>query len=247
MDITAHNLELLSSCTKNLKVLFVEDSFDSRTQAIKILENYFSKIDVAVDGMDGLEKFKNQLNETGSYYDLLIIDIVMPKMDGIDLSKAIYELNPKQKIIVLSAHSKPKYFIDLLSIGIEGFIQKPISFENTYNLLQKICTNLKNDNIIKLANNCDFNKETQELYCDNQKIDLTRNEYKLIALLCNTNCENDSFTIEDISTYLYFNEPLKTITENSIRAIIKRIRKKIPYDLIIADRRNGYKIKRMDF
>ena len=63
MDITAHNLELLSSCTKNLKVLFVEDSFDSRTQAIKFLENYFSKIDVAVDGMDGLEKFKKKLNK----------------------------------------------------------------------------------------------------------------------------------------------------------------------------------------
>ncbi len=72
------------SITKNLKVLYVEDNEEARIQAIKLFNNFFESIDVAVDGENGLEYYKNNILETNNYYDLIITDIQMPNLNGID-------------------------------------------------------------------------------------------------------------------------------------------------------------------
>ena len=154
-NIEEHKLNLFSvvAITNNLKILYVEDNKESRDQAHKLLINYFSEIDVASDGEEGLEYYKNYHLDTNRYYDLVITDIEMPKMDGISMSKAIYGINKNQKIIVVSAYNDKKYFIDLINIGIEGFIQKPLSFEQVSEALKEFCKHFKDENLIKLDNN----------------------------------------------------------------------------------------------
>ncbi|MCK5293051.1 MAG: hypothetical protein KAJ49_00220, partial [Arcobacteraceae bacterium] len=69
------NLKNLVGETKKLKVLYVEDNKETRIQAIKILNNFFEYIDVAVDGLDGLNRYKEKEYD---FYDLIISDINMP-------------------------------------------------------------------------------------------------------------------------------------------------------------------------
>ena len=148
-DIESYKSDLLSivAITYDLKVLYVEDNKESRDQSSKLLSNYFSSIDIAIDGIDGLECYKNYILDTNDYYDLVITDIEMPKMNGISLCEEIYKINKNQKILVVSAYSDQKYFIELINMGIEGFIQKPLSFEQVLDSLKKFSKKFKDESL----------------------------------------------------------------------------------------------------
>jgi len=131
------DIELLINYTKQLKILYVEDSPDGRDATMIILEEFFDTITVAVDGEDGLEKFKE--NEI----DLIITDINMPKMNGIDMSKKIRELDDDVSILILSAFNESEYFMDSIKIGVEGYIIKPINIDQFISVLNKVVKTLK--------------------------------------------------------------------------------------------------------
>ena len=136
-DITNLSIE-----TKKLKVLYVEDDENTRMQFLKILKNFFDYIDIAIDGQDGLEQYKKQNNKS---YDLVISDINMPKINGIDMSNAILEINPSQKIIILSANNDSKSLNDLIDIGISYFLHKPVRLHSIIPLFQKIVKEIQQE------------------------------------------------------------------------------------------------------
>ena len=238
--ISQVELKNLVSYSKNLKVLYVEDNQESRIQALKMFENYFTHIDVAVDGQDALQKYKKYFYDTNNYYDLVITDIRMPKMNGIDMSKAIYKLNLHQKIIIISAYSDKNYFIDLINLGVDGFIQKPLSFEQVSEAFAQLSKNIQDNSIIKLSQGCTYNNLSKELLCNDKKIAITKNEYKFIEFLIQSH--NNVFRIEEIFNYIYSDELDKNFTDDSIKGLVKRLRKKLPDDLILHSRTTGYSI-----
>ncbi|MEA2018357.1 MAG: response regulator [Campylobacterota bacterium] len=80
-------------------------------------------MDTASNGEEGLELYKK------NSYDLVITDILMPKMDGIEMSKEIKEINQYQNILIISAYSDTKDFVTSIKLGIDGYIIKPIDYE----------------------------------------------------------------------------------------------------------------------
>ena len=130
MDVK--KLQDLVAKTKLLKVLYVEDNEETRVQALKILQNFFINIDVAVDGKDGLEQYKNSDD-----YDIVISDINMPNMNGIEMSKAILEINHNQYIIIISAYNDSEQLQEITKIGIDNYIHKPIRMDSLIQALQK--------------------------------------------------------------------------------------------------------------
>ena len=109
--------------SKKISVLYVEDDLVLRDATQKLFENYFTHIDVAGDGAEGLDKYSNSFNNDNKY-DLIITDINMPKMNGIDMCKEIFKINPSQRIIITSAHSK---HIDIVKeMGIKATLAKPL-------------------------------------------------------------------------------------------------------------------------
>jgi CheY-like chemotaxis protein len=81
--------------TKTLKVLYVEDNTNSRESLLSLLGNFFDNIVIAKDGQDGLDKFNQDK------FDLVISDIRMPIMNGIDMCKNIREKNYKYNIPII--------------------------------------------------------------------------------------------------------------------------------------------------
>ena len=114
------DLDNLIKQTKNLTLLYVEDNIDAREATLLILEDIFEDIIVAVDGKDGLEKFKN------NKVDLILTDIDMPYMDGLEMSKAIKQIDNNMSIIVLTALTDIKIIKKAIEIDIDSFINKPI-------------------------------------------------------------------------------------------------------------------------
>ncbi len=130
--------------TKNLTLLYVEDNPETRKAILSVLDTLFDNIIEAVDGVDGLEKYKNNPN-----IQIIISDINMPNMNGLEMSKKIKELNSDIPILIFSAHNEVNYFIDAIKIGIEGYLLKPLNLNQFINALSK-CTeklNLKKENL----------------------------------------------------------------------------------------------------
>ncbi len=126
------NLNDIKELTKNLSVLYVEDEDILRKSVEVFLKKIFARVESAADGKEGLELYlKND-------YDLVITDINMPQMNGIVMASNIKEKSPEQNIIIISAHSDIDNFIKSIQVGIDGYILKPIDFDQMNQVLYKV-------------------------------------------------------------------------------------------------------------
>lgn len=119
---------------KDFNVLFVEDENELRLQMGNILSLLFNKVFICEDGREGLESYKNNISEI----DLVITDINMPRMDGIQMSEEIKKINSAIPIIITSAHSDAEYLLQAIHIGINGYVLKPMDFLEFKNTITKV-------------------------------------------------------------------------------------------------------------
>jgi len=155
------NVKELIKYGKDLKVLYVEDNEETRVSTKMLLENIFSNIIVAKDGKEGLDIFNENKD-----IDIIITDINMPIMNGLEMSREIKDIKPFVPIIVLSAHNESHYLTEAIEIGMEGYLIKPLNIEHFFNCLQKILRNinLKKENLqYKLSLEEKVQKQVEEL------------------------------------------------------------------------------------
>jgi PAS domain S-box-containing protein len=109
--------------TKHINLLYVEDNETTRELTLGILEHFFENITVAVDGQDGLEKFKsNNIN-------FVITDIFMPNMTGIEMIREIRKIDESVYIVAITANSDNDSFMNTFELGVQGYIIKPLKME----------------------------------------------------------------------------------------------------------------------
>lgn len=116
---------------KDISILYVEDDRDLRENTTRLLSNFVSVLDTAENGKEGLAKYCK-----GSY-DLVITDINMPVMDGIEMVRKIKAVNRKQIIIIISAHDDEKYLLELINLGVGSFVLKPLDLNQFLEVLDK--------------------------------------------------------------------------------------------------------------
>ncbi|MEZ4694429.1 MAG: response regulator transcription factor [Aliarcobacter sp.] len=241
---------LLEKYGKKISVLFVEDDDSLRKEMSFLLGDIFEYIDISADGEEGFNKYTNYYKENLSYYDLIITDIQMPNMNGINLIKNIYKLNPKQKVLVLSAHNESDYLLELVNIGIAQFILKPVDYDNFLEVIFKVSKNIyekkykkesKNNSFVKITEDLFWNKELKQLIFKNQIIKLTKKEFLLLDLLLKY--PEKVYTNEEIINFLWSGELNLDVQISNLKNLISRLRKKVP-DLDIKNNYGfGYSIK----
>ena len=128
----------LEKYAKDISILFVEDDREISKEMELLLKEIFTNINIAFDGIEALEQYNSYFAKNSSYPDIIITDIQMPNMNGIELIKKVYEINPNQKIIVLSAHNESEYLMELVNLGIYRFILKPMDYNNFLEVIYKI-------------------------------------------------------------------------------------------------------------
>lgn len=117
------DIKKLKKMTSAMSILYVEDDGDIRDEFEVYLKNFFNILDIAENGAIGLEKYKSKK------YDLVLSDIMMPEMNGLEMSKKIREIDKDQEIIIVSAYTEIEYFMESIQIGISGYITKPMDFD----------------------------------------------------------------------------------------------------------------------
>ena len=238
---------LLEKYSKDISILFVEDDLSIRTETKELLEEIFSIVHIAVDGKDGFEKYLDFYKKNNYYFDLVLSDIKMPNMDGIDLIKAIYEENPKQIVLVLSAHNESEYLMKLINLGIRQFILKPLDYNNFLDVIFKINRDIyfeknkeKTSDLIKLGQNLYWNKKNEELIDNDSVVKLTKKELILISLLLKY--PEKTHDNDEIISMMWADDIDKSPDITNLKNIISRLRKKVPALNIENIYSFGYKI-----
>lgn len=234
------NFKILKQLSKDLSLLYVEDDEVLRNKTAVIFKNLFNKTDVAENGIDALDKYIEYYESNDKYYDVIISDIQMPCLDGIGLTKEILKIHKKQKIIIVSAYNDKEYLIDLINLGVEGFMQKPLSSENILQVLYDLCISFNDENIIYLTDDYTYNKKMQTLFLNENRVELSDNELKLLQLLIEN--KNQSFSSIEIFNHIYFDEPEKDFSADAVKSLVKRLRKKMPENFILNTQQLGYSI-----
>lgn len=130
--------KLLLENSRDLSILYVEDDASLRETTIGLLENFFKSVDAAEDGEIAYEKYKRKLENESKAYDIIISDINMPNMNGIKMSKEIKGINPDQAIIFITAFHEMDLLKESISLGINGFIIKPIEIGELKKVLYRV-------------------------------------------------------------------------------------------------------------
>lgn len=129
-------LKQLKEIGDSIKILLVENDPIIREQRYHILSRFCKDIDVAETGTQALVLCQEKK------YDLIITDLIMPDISGIEMIRSFRHLDSHIKIIVISEHTDANTSIELLKIGIDGFIQKPFNFHEAMNVFYTICNKI---------------------------------------------------------------------------------------------------------
>jgi DNA-binding response OmpR family regulator len=233
--------------TENLTILLVEDDVELRTTMEEVLNNFFVNVDVAKDGKEALESYEAFYKTRAKYYDIVLTDIRMPKINGVDLTKNIYDKNSSQIVIVLSAHDESEYLLPLINLGIEQFIKKPIDFQELLEVLyytsKSICDKRNLDAqqeqmIVEFGDGVVYDKTTHSLVSEGEVVYLTKYEILLLQLL--TKSVGKIYSNENIVEYYHENN--ENIDAQNIRKLVSKIRKKLPKNSLESVYAIGYRL-----
>lgn len=117
--------------SRKLKLLYVEDNDSAREATLIIFTEFFNEITIAQNGQEAIEMLDESI-------DIIITDINMPCINGLDMTKKIRETNKDIPILILSAYNESGYFMESIKLGVDGYLLKPLDLEQFLYELEKI-------------------------------------------------------------------------------------------------------------
>ncbi|HJE03568.1 Transcriptional activator protein CzcR [Aliarcobacter thereius] len=218
-----------------IKILLLEDDYLYKESIKEFLEELEFEVDDFEDG----EKALNAIFDTK--YDLLLLDIRVPKIDGFSIVKYVREASIDTPIIILTSLTDINDLSHGYTLGCNDYIRKPFDMiELKHRIEQQIKNHFQStEDLIELNLNYKFSIKKLSLYRNDNLIELSQKELELVSFLV----QNRGFfvSIESLHDNVWEN---KEISYADIRMCIKRVREKTSNDFILTKRFLGYKIEK---
>ncbi len=221
----------------NYKILVVEDDNQIQELIVEFLSSQDYIVDTANDGVEGYEKFKS------GKYDLVILDVMMPKLDGHSLCKMIRNIDKEVSVIFLTALGDEENEIKGFDLKADDYISKPFSFniliKRVEAVLRRKNKEISEDEVLKFEG-LKLELQTFKSYVDEEEIELTLKEFNILKLMISSypTVVSREKLIEKIWGYDYFGDT------RVIDAHMKNIRKKIKKDYIKTIKGVGYVLEK---
>ena len=223
----------------SLTLLYIEDDQDIRSIYAAQLESFVDTIIYAEDGQEGYELYLSKKP------DIILLDINMPKLDGISLATKIREVDKNVKIIITTSYADQDKLLRAIELSLVKYILKPIE----PNILKEAILKAKDElaleqkgserKVFVLNSEMIWNCDEEKLFKENIEVKLTKNERRLMTLLSQK--PNKVYTFFEIFDYLSHDDFYKEFDANQIRALVKLVRKKIPKESILNVYGEGYR------
>ena len=219
---------------KDYSILYAEDESIIRINIAQQLEVFFQKVIVAKEGEEALNLFKQKKS------DVVMLDINMPKMDGLEVARNIRMLNQDIPIIMLTAYTESTLLLDAIDLNITKYLVKPVSKSELKEVLLDIAKKLdkKTTYHIKLAEGCHWHKKEQNLYYNDVKVELTPREKSLFMLLIQKYQKNIS--MEEIIVHVWADKYMEEISIDRVKKLVSNLRKKLPEHCLKSVYGSGY-------
>jgi len=221
----------------SLTLLYAEDELETRENYGRYLKRYFKEIYVVSNGKEALDVYKQYKP------NIMLLDINMPILNGLELTKQIREEDNLTRVIILTAHLEQDKLLFAAELNLTKYLPKPISrmeLKKALNEATKQFKQLNNENeYLYFKNGLKWNKSSKILFFENNEIKLTKHETLLIELL--TSKKDKVFSSDEIALYLW-DDIIDLEHSSKLKDIIKRLRKKLPKDTIENIYAAGYKI-----
>lgn len=219
---------------RNSSILLVEDEEHLRASFAKVLLLYVDKVYTAGDGEEALLIYHNQ------HPDIIITDIKMPKLNGLELIKKIRKENHHIPIIVTSAYTDQDFLLESIKLSLVEYIVKPIKESDLTRLLETSATILleKSKTILKIDKYNAYDYDNKILIQNKIAIVLTQKEIEFFEMLLSH--KGNLVTRQLIEDKLYIFEEAPP---SALKNLVFKLRKKIGDDIVETVGKLGYIIK----
>lgn len=223
-----------------MRILLVEDEKDLSSALVRILLANKYDVDTAYDGLQGLEHARNNT------YDLIIADVMMPKMDGLEFIRTIRQEKDATPVLILTAKSEVNDKVEGLDAGADDYLTKPFSLKEFLARIRSLLRR-KGDLIEPYrVGNLELNHNTFEIKTPYGSLPLTDTEYRLMEYLIRN--KNVVLSTERIMDSIWGYDSEAEI--NVVWAYLSNLRKKlnqIQSDVTIKAMRGvGYKLVKVE-
>jgi len=218
----------------NLTILYVEDDDFIREEAVEYLSLIYNNVLEASNGQEALDIYAH------SKPDIIITDIEMPIINGLQMVKAIRRKDKKTPIIVLTAFMNPEYLLEAIELRLIKYIIKPMTnhkLDIALSLAHECLEENVDSCVIQLSLNSYYDTLNKTLIINNKIIDLTHNEIMLLTLLLKN--ANTMTTYSEIKNKIWnYEESYR----DSLRSLIRTLRHKLDGIIIKNISGVGYRI-----
>jgi len=225
-----------NNISSKIKVLYVEDDDIARENGIEYLENYFEIIYEASNALDALALYNKHQP------DIIITDIEMPKLNGLEFVERIRGKDSKTQIIITTAYSHKEYLFRAIELKLIKYLVKPINekeFDTAISMcIENISQNNKISNIINISENTLFDSYNKTLFTDGELIKLRTKELELLSLLLKN--KTRYVTYQEIENQIWIES---VMTKDALKTVIKNLKSKLPENSISNLSGTGYKIE----
>jgi len=206
----------------NKKVLCLEDEEAILKNICTSLELFFGEVTGVQDGCEALELALSDA------YDVLVLDISVPNIDGLDVAKKVRAINQKIPIVILSSHVEQEYLWRAVELKITRYLAKPYDKQSFIKALEDVALELVGRiPTIRLNDELEYDFSKKALYSDGKIFHLSKSESRLLEYFLNN--KNKTITYEQIFDYIWeYEQPSK----EAIKTIVKELRRKIGKDVI---------------
>lgn len=217
---------------KNIKILYIDDEDLIRSNAVEYLEFYCDNVYEAKDGLEGIEVYEKYKP------DIIITDIKMPKLNGLDMVRQIRQKDKTTRIIVATAFLETSYLLEAIDLGLVKYLTKPITEDKLLPILKSCVLDVFEDkSIFFFENDISFDMLNKTLFKNEIQIMLTKKELMFLELLLKNSKRAVQYS--ELSNYVWNGN----MSEDAIRSIVKELRKKISKQTIKNVSGIGYQVQ----
>ena len=223
---------MYSKIFQDITILFAEDEKRLAKLMQSAIEGYFDKFIMVSNGEEAIKKY-HEIKP-----DIIVTDIMMPKINGLELAKEIKSIDENIPIIILSAYSHTDMLLEAIDIGVKKYFIKPFNPDELLQYIATLIPKVRNNKIENLIDDFNFDIKNKKLYQNETEILLTKREADFFSILID---KKDYGVNNKIIKSILWSD--KDVPNDRLRTFIKRLRDKTSKKLIENISSHGYRIK----